>query len=64
MCKESNPVDVWNEEEMAKVCDEITKLEWINRALKKQIEFNEKRLKELSRCVNEEFLEERGIKNG
>lgn len=63
MCKESNPVDVWNEEEMAKVCDEITKLDWINRALKKQIEFNEIRIMTLSRCLSKEFLEERGIKN-
>ena len=56
MCKESNPVDVWDEEKMAKVCDEIANLEEINRNLKKQIKFNEIRIKELRRCVNEEFL--------
>lgn len=56
MCKESNPVDVWDEEEMAKVFDEIANLEEINRNLKKQIKFNEIRIKELRRCVNEEFL--------
>lgn len=48
-----------DDEEMAKVCDEIMKLEWINRALKKQIEFNEIRIKELSGCLDEEFLEEK-----
>ena len=45
-----------NEEEMAKICDEVTKLEWINRALRRQIEFNEIRMRELSRCMDEEFL--------
>lgn len=63
MCKASDPVDVWNEEEMAKICDEISKLDWINRALKKQIEFNEIRMSTLRRCLSKEFLEERGIKN-
>lgn len=63
VCKGSDPVDVRDEEEMAKICDEITKLDWINRALKKQIEFNEVRIRTLSRCLSKEFLEERGIKN-
>ena len=53
-----------NEEEMAKICDEVSRLEWINRALRQQIEFNEIRMRELSRCMDEEFLNGGGEKDG
>lgn len=33
---------------MSELCDEVAKLEWINRALKQQIKFNEFRMVEIS----------------
>lgn len=49
-----------NQSKLDMVCEEVTKLEWINRALKQQISFNENRLAELDK----DLWELRKAKNG
>lgn len=49
-----------NQSKLNMVCEEVTKLEWINRALRLQISFNENRLAELDK----DLWELRKAKNG